>query len=340
MKLRYFLVPVAAIGLAWVSASYYFVRQVRTYPPVTHDDPFTDPAQIAEYGLDGKRTPSDFGYPDYQVVSYKTTPDDLNLSAWWMSAENADADAAVLFLHGRNANRLKPMKYLPLLRVAGLAETHHVLLPDLRNSGESDSGDTSMGWEFAEDVVSSVEYLASRGVRSVTIYAFSMGALATAVMYERPELNERLKATGIVVERVVFDSPLADVEATLRGVAARDGIPRPLISSAMLGFDLSIGRNLNRLTIGQFVADPPAALLMVQGTDDEATSYPIFQHIAGRADPSVQIEIFEGARHVKMLTDPVHRERYVQVVTDFLRGSAVKDLTATRAAELRTEPDA
>ncbi len=339
MKLRYLLIPVAAIGMAWVGATYYFVRQVRTYPPVTHDDPFTDPAQIVEYGLEGKRTPGDFGYSNYQVVSYPTMPDDLNLSAWWMPAENDDADAAVLFVHGRQANRLKPMKYLPLVRAAGLAASHHVLLPDLRNSGDSEPGATSMGWEFAEDVVSSVEYLASRGVRSVTIYAFSMGALATAVMYERPELNERLKATGIVVERIVFDSPLADVEATLRGVATRDGIPRPLISSAMLGFDLSIGRNLDRLTIGQFISAPPAPLLILQGTDDEITFFPIFEHITERAAPSVQIETFEGARHVKMLTDPAHRERYSQIVTDFLHNSARAD-TATQASNLRTEPDA
>ncbi len=338
MKLRYLLVPVAAIGMAWVGASYYFVRQVRTYAPVTHEDPFTDPAQITEYALDGKRAPGDFGFPTYEVVDYRTTPDDLNLSAWWMPAENADADAAVLFIHGRNANRLKPMKYLPLVRAAGLAESHHVLLPDLRNSGDSEPGDTSMGWEFAEDVVSSVEYLASQGVHRVTIYAYSMGALATAVMYERPELNERLKATGVTVERVVFDSPLADVEATLRGVASRDGIPRPLISSAMLGFDLTIGRNLDRLTIEQFIADPPAPLLILQGTDDEITFFPIFERIAERAAPSVRIETFEGARHVKMLTDPTHRERYTRIVTDFLSGSA--DSPATQASDPRTDADA
>jgi pimeloyl-ACP methyl ester carboxylesterase len=336
VKLRYLLVPLAAFGLAWVGASLYFVRQVRTYEPMSHDAPFTDPAQIVEYGLEGKRTPADFGFPDFSVVRYATAPDALSLEAWWMPAERLDAEAAVLFVHGRSANRLKPMKYLPLLREAGLAQTHHVLLPDLRNSGASDPGATAMGWEFAEDVVSSMEYLAARGIRRVTFYAFSMGALATAVAFEREELRARIEATGLTVERIVFDSPLADVAATLRSVGARDGIPGPLLTTALKSFDVSIRGNLNRLTIAGFVADPPAPLLLLQGTEDEITFFPIFEQTVEGASDQVQVETFEGARHVKILTDPAHRERYARLVTDFLRPSAPP---ATLSAELRTSAD-
>ena len=86
------------------------------------------------------------------------------------------------------------------------------------------------------------------------------------------------------------------------------------------------------------LAAPPAPLLILQGTDDEITFYPIFERIAERADASVRIETFQGARHVKMLTNPDHRERYVRVVTDFLRGSASGARPATQAPNPRRRP--
>jgi pimeloyl-ACP methyl ester carboxylesterase len=334
VKLRYVLIPLAAFGVVWLGASLFFVRQVRHFEPVTHQDPFTDPQQIQEYGLGGRRTPADYGFARFDTVAYSSQPDDLTLSAWWMPAEQPDARAAVLFLHGRNANRLKPMKYLPLVRAAGLAGTHHVLLPDLRNSGTSDPSATAMGWEFAEDAVSSIEFLADQGVERVTVYAFSMGALAFALVYERPELRERLVATGVTVERVVFDSPLADVAGVLRGVAERDGIPAPLLASALAAFDATIGGNLDRLTIAPFVADPPAPMLMLQGTSDEITLYPLFRRVADGPAPGVQVETFEGAWHVKILTDPAHEARYRRVVTRFLSSPS-----ATRGADARTPAD-
>lgn len=334
MKLRYLLLPAAILGVAWLGASLFFVRQVRHFEPVTHQDPFTDPAQITEYKLDGRRTPADFGFARYDTVSYRSRPDGLRLTAWWLPAEQPGATSTVVLLHGRNANRLKPMKYLPLLRQAGLPADHHVLLPDLRNSGTSDPATTSMGWEFAEDVVSSLEFAAGQGVERVTVYAFSMGALALALVYRRPELRARLAATGLTVDRIVLDSPLADVAGTLRGVGERDGIPAPLMASALAAFDASIGGHLDELTIAPFVADPPAPLLLLQGTDDEITLYPLFEQAARQAGPGVQVETFEDARHVKILTDPRHADRYRRVVTDFLRPAG-----ATRGPERRTPTD-
>ncbi len=264
------LALLAAAGFA--GTTYYFVRQIRTFEPVSHEAAFTDSVIVAEYALEGRRTPADFGFPDYHDEAYTSTPDGLTLRGWWMPAKDQAATRAVVFVHGRWSNRLKPMKYLPLLSEAGLDTTHAVFLPDFRNAGTSDRGETAMGWEYAEDLLSTLEHLhAAHGIDRVTIYAFSMGAMAAALATGSEAFRERLGQSGVVVEKMVLDSPLSNVAGTLSLRGERDGVPAALVRSALWRFNATVNGRLGEMRLGTLLARTTLPTLILQGEDDRAT---------------------------------------------------------------------
>ena len=308
-------------ALAYGAAVAYFVGQIRTYPVLTHEAAFAEPALVAEFGLGGRRTPAAFGFPAYREEPYRSAPSGLRLGGWYVPARDTASRRAVVFVHGRPDNRLKALKYLPLVRAAGLDSTHAAFLPDLRNSGTSAPGNVDMGLGFADDLASTLEHLARRhGTRRVTVYAFSMGALATAMMLHRPDLRARLARAGVAVERVVMDSPLADAPGVLRLNAAQQGLPGALTGGAVAAFDrTAAGGYLDSMRLGVLLRAVRVPVLIVQGGADTATPLRYLRAEQPRFPPNVRVEVFAGADHVKIVNHPRVAGAYARVVTDFLR---------------------
>jgi esterase len=76
-----------------------------------------------------------------------------------------------------------------------LAETYHVLVPDMRNHGESPHADTMTYAEMMDDVVA---WLDVQGLRRVTLLGHSMGGkIAMLLACRHPERVERLIVVDI-----------------------------------------------------------------------------------------------------------------------------------------------
>lgn len=313
------LVALGALGT--VGMNWYLLRQLRTYDPVTMEMPYTSAPLIPEFALDGRRTPSDFGVETWREVSTPSFIDrSLQLRGWLLPATGGPSSEAIVFVHGRWSNRLKPMGYLELMQTLGLDETHHLLFPDLRNSGASDEAETGMGYHFAEDLTAWLLHLHETvGVERVTIYAFSMGAMATAVMGARPELKAALDEQGLQVERVVMDSPLSNVQGNVEMNAARQGFPTWLVAMGLHSFSRTVDSALPSLRLSQLRPATTWPWLILQGTADVTTPHVLLQREVAAMDPAhVRLRTFPDGQHVKMYRASAHRAAYTAEVAAFL----------------------
>lgn len=321
--LSFVLLPFFVVGaLSVYGVNRYFVDQMEQYEPMTLEAPYAEPGQIEEFALDGRRTPADFGFPVWHDVEASSLLDSTRLSGWYLPAADTASRRVIVLAHGRWSNRLKPATYLPLLKAAGLDSSYHVLAPDLRNSGASAPAPTGFGYRFAEDLAGWLVALRERyGLDTAVLYGFSMGAMGSALLLDRPDLRTALADAGIAIDRVVLDSPLSNVDATVRRSAIeRQGLPEWVVDLALYSFDQNQDGYLPRMRLGTILAETEVPVLILQGEADRTTPNRLLQAEAQTFGPNVRLHTFPEAGHVKIYRHPEARETYAALVADFLRG--------------------
>ena len=118
--------------------------------------------------------PSQLELP-FEDISFQSD-DGLRLSGWYIPA--ADSKKTVIFVHGHGADRREGMRWFRATHQAGF----NILALDLRHSGLSQGGFSSMGFYEKNDVIAAVDYLQRRsGNHSLGVFGVSMGA-ATSVL--------------------------------------------------------------------------------------------------------------------------------------------------------------
>lgn len=308
---------VLVLVLAFGSVAAYFTHRIRTHPVMTFEAAFTHPAQVREFALGGRHDPAAWGR-HYRTETYRSVPDDVALEGWYLPATDTSAsDCAVVFVHGRHDNRLKALKYLPLVHESGAAARCAAFFPDLRGSGRSLHGATDMGWQHAEDLTSTLEHLAAtHGTRRFLIYAFSMGATSTSAMLTRADLRTRLRRGVIQIDGVVMDSPLASAAGVVHLNGERMGVPRPVVHAALLGFRLFA--DPEALRIGPFLRHAGVPVLVLHGLRDRDTPYALVE--AERPFSSrVRVVTLPEGDHVKLLSNPRTTAQYRAEAVPFLR---------------------
>ena len=70
----------------------------------------------------------------------------------------------------RGVNRLCSLQYLQLLKDANLDKDYNIFIPDFRNSGASDEARTKLGYNFAQDILHTMEMLKDKyGLNNFTL---------------------------------------------------------------------------------------------------------------------------------------------------------------------------
>lgn len=320
------IIVAAGAVLIFLSTAYYLwapsllTRLITHYPPFTHERVLASEELREKYGIGEHRSPDDYGFPQSEEVSIYSLHDSLRLSAWYLPL--APASRSIVLVHGRTSNRLKPMKYLQLFRDTGLDTLYNVLIPDLRNSGKSETGKTYMGYKFAEDLLACLKYLKEKRQQdTVVIYAFSMGAMATLAMTGRPDLQDELQATGIHIEKVIFDSPLSNVKMTVKKTADSWKVPESIFERSFALFSEATSGFVGKMQMHTLISDFKAPILVLQGRQDKTTPVAILEHELEQIQADhLRIHFFENGEHVRLYqSDEYHRE-YTEIVDTFLRG--------------------
>jgi dipeptidyl aminopeptidase/acylaminoacyl peptidase len=230
----------------------------------------------------------------------------LRLSAWFIPQSGAGGgERAVIVLHGYPYSKADILGVTPFLH-----EHYDLLLLDLRYFGESEGAITTLGYREWQDVVAAVEYLQSRGVRSIGLWGFSAGAAVALLALPH--------TAGI--NAVVADSPFSDLAAM-----TMDYYRFFPLADRVLAFFTDL---LARAHLGVALADvsPLRAaaasrvpIFLIHGERDSTIPIAHFERFRaafGEQRPGIDTWVVEGAEHG--LTYAADRERYEARVLTFL----------------------
>jgi fermentation-respiration switch protein FrsA (DUF1100 family) len=148
----------------------------------------------------------DLGRPYEDVTLY--TSDDLELSGWYVAAQNG---AAVIAFPGRS----NPLEHARMLVRNG----YGVLMLDMRGQGESEGDPNGFGWGSAKDLDAAVAFLETRP----DVEPGRIGGLGLSVGGEL--LLEAAARNGAIQAVVSEGAGLRSVRETV----ARQGVPAPLV---------------------------------------------------------------------------------------------------------------
>lgn len=296
----------------------YFVGLITDYDRYTFEYVLENPEMRADYGLDNQTNPADYGFT-FEEVDYETLTDGVALNGWYMPAKKEGISQTLMINHGRTSNRLKTMKYLELVNDYGIDTLFNVFIPDLRNSGNSEEAKTALGYEFAEDITASMQMLKSKyGQQEFVLWGFSMGAMASAITVNRPDLVEYQKANGLAVKKLILASPLSHAKKT-SWVGAQDmGIPRFIFNAAWSGFDDVVDDWGDNMKFSYLLSNNKLPTLVLYGNGDATTPAEVLEEeIEGQMN--VYPVLFQDADHVQIYTLHEYKERYGSRVDAFLR---------------------
>lgn len=313
------------IGLLLVIAAFYFlllpymVNMITDYDRYTFETVTSSPELVEKFGIGENRNPSDYGYSNFEEIDYQTLYDELDLNAWYVPAIKSGVSQTLIISHGRTSNRLKTMKYLALVKEAGLDSLYNIFIPDLRNSGKSQDAATALGYEFAEDIVASMKMLKDRYQQEdFVLWGFSMGAMASATAINRPDLAAYMEEEGLKVHKLILASPLSNIYETTKVASDEMGVPDFIYNMSFNKFDHLIDDWGQNMKFSYLLKNKPLPTLVLYGTGDTTTpAHILVKEIEGLSH--LTVESFEGAEHVRIYTQPEFRQRYTEAVNNFLR---------------------
>lgn len=255
------------------------------------------------------RTPADLGW-QFERVALRTS-DGLTLSGWYIPrAGGSDGRRAVVVLHGYPFSKNDILGVTPFIH-----QRYDLLLFDFRYFGESQGSITTVGHREWQDLLAAIEYLKGRGVESIGVWGFSLGA-AVGLM--------ALTHTSDI-RAVVADSAYSDLhEMTLEYYGSA-----PIFSPVLALFTDLLARTL----IGASPRDvspldaarrTEVPLLLIHGADDRTISARHFERFrnALHGRPNTELWLVEKASHgmVHTVEGPTYQARMLEFFGRHLGG--------------------
>ncbi len=316
------LISILGLLILATIAAYMFIPgivldMITTYDPYTFEMVLSNDTMRQDFAIPNQNKPEDYGFKS-EEVDYKSL-DGTNLNGWYVRANKSTSHCLVL-IHGRTSNRLKTMKYLTLVDSLQLDTCYNVFIPDLRNSGKSEPAKTYMGYKFGEDVTASLLMLHQKYQQDTFfLYGFSMGAMAIANAVGRPELSEKEQAEGIMVEKIILDSPLANVKKTLHEQANEVPIAKPFFNKVFSKYSDEIHGFGEQMKLSELL-DANIPTLILQSEDDKTTLPKILKEEVKEMPQFNRLKVvyFHGPDHVRTFQDPTTKVAYIDAVRGFV----------------------
>ncbi len=146
-----------------------------------------------------KRSPTDYGR-SFEKVTF-TSRDGVELKGWFMAAKGKKP--GVILSHGLFRNRQEVLERACLLNQID----YPTLVFDLRNHGNSQKKNVSLGFNERLDILAACDFLRTELDNSpLVLFGVSMGAVAS--IHAAAELGEELTA-------IIVDSPFRNLEETV-----------------------------------------------------------------------------------------------------------------------------
>lgn len=225
------------------------------------------------------------------------------LPAWLVPAAR---DVWAITVHGLGATREQPLNVLPAL--------HRMELPVLDIAYRDDPGAPAsadrvghLGATEWRDLDAAMRYAVRLGARRLVLYGWSTGAaMALRAAADSPERDR--------VSGLVLDSPVLAWQSAVRALAARRGVPRPLLP---LGVRAAEGRA--GLPAGHTAADADrlsVPVLIIHGPGDALAPWDLSRRFVERRGDLRTLHTVPDAPHAAMWNaDP---DEYEETLRRFL----------------------
>jgi hypothetical protein len=319
------LITASVVIIFVVVCAYIFIpivvlNMITTYEPYTFETVLGNTEMRADFAIPLQNKPEDYGFKS-EEIDFKSL-DDTQLNGWYIPAKKPTNHSLVL-IHGRTSNRLKTMKYLALIDSLELDTCYNVFIPDLRNSGKSEPSKTYMGYKFGEDVTASLLMLHHKYQQDTFfLYGFSMGAMAVANAVGRAELAKQEQAANIVIEKIILDSPLANVKKTLQKQSEEVAIAKPFFKDIFSKYSDEIHGFGEHMRLSELL-DANIPTLILQSEDDKTTLAKILKEEVLEMPQFNKLKVvyFHGPEHVRIFQDSTLKVDYINAVGNFVRSN-------------------
>jgi uncharacterized protein len=292
------------------------------YDPYRFETVLNYDSMRRDFGIYNNSNPADYGFPGFVEINFRSLNDSVPLGGWFIHTA-PHSKACIILIHGRTSNRLKPMKYLHLIREGGLDSLYNIFIPDMRNSGRAGATETFMGYKFGEDALSAMLFAHQKYGQEIFVpYGFSMGAMATFNVMGRQDLRQQLVDNGLKIERVIVDSPLSNVKETLRNSAREMKLPAFIFNRAYAIYNRQVNGYADSMAMHTLLSkDFTTPVLVIQSRSDETTPYTILEDelLLLKDHGNIESWIMEGPGHVKIYQDSAFMTDYIQKVLEFMK---------------------
>ncbi len=231
--------------------------------------------------------PSELGL-SYKEVSFRSK-DNFLLKGWWIPAAK-DQHKAVIFVHGRGADRREGIRFVKILHDAGI----HTLAFDLRNCGKSQKSFNSMNYHERKDVVAAIDFVTKKqGVKHLGLFGFSMGAATSMLVMAK---DTRVKAGLFEGGFSRFSDVIAERAKSVYGV------PRyPLLPLVEFFYSWRGQLEPSKMDPLDVIATiSPRPVFFIQGTKDRIVVPHHGKRLYAKAKQPKTLWLASGVGHIKV----------------------------------------
>lgn len=234
-------------------------------------------------------------------------PDDTRLHGYYVKAAEPTSHTAVI-VHGYTDNAIR-MMMIGYLYNRNLG--YNILLPDLRNSGESEGESIQMGWLDRKDVLQWMD-VANRlygDTTQMVVHGISMGA-ATTMMVSGEPLPDYVRC---FVEDCGYTSVWDQFSKELK---EQFGLPEfPFMHTFSLVCDLKNDWNFREASSLKQVAKCRLPMLFIHGEkDDYVPTWMVYELYEAKPEPK-ELWTVPNAGHANSYL--LNREEYTEKVKHF-----------------------
>ena len=252
-------------------------------------------------------TPDNYDMAGWEDVRFSTV-DGLTLAGWFVPPAPDSGGATIIYVHGFAGNRGEMLPQAALMTTQG----YGALLIDLRNCGDSEGTQTTLGFREPLDVAAAVEYLQTRpevDADRIALVGVSLGAAASI----------RAAAVTPQVRGVVAESAFSSLQDNVEeGVRRLVGLPPfPFAPLVVFLAARALGQNMNAVRpvddVGRIA---PRALLLIHGSDDHLIDVGNSRRLFAAAGAPKDLWIVPGGHHSDLMD--VAPEEFHARLTGFL----------------------
>lgn len=239
---------------------------------------------------------------EFEDVSF-ISQEKYNLKGWFIPAKRSTK--VIITVHGHGANRYEGARWFKALHKAGF----NILSFDMRNSGQSTKGTTTMGYYERYDVISAVDYVEKeKNMKSIGVFGVSMGSSSSIPAMA---IDKRIKAG-------VFEATLANLKDQFGDILTRNfGLPKfPILNIAIFFFELRADVDLDEMNNEDIIGKiSPRPVFLIHCSKDDYIGYDHGLRMFKAAKEPKQTWTTDCNKHAQAWqSDPAKAEK---LVTDF-----------------------